>query len=270
MRVGLSTASFYPRLEVMEAIESCGLFGPGPCEVHLNAPSYYTAEFGRRCKARAGDLGLEIQSCHAMSGIFEPELFSRLGSQVAYARDTLCRFLDAAAEMGAERYIFHGQSAYYGRRLPPPDYPRIAEVLIPIAALCADRGITLCIETVNYGTYHTCDFPTKLAALMPPGLPWQLCLDIKQTLYTDDGPYAFLDEALPWLAQIHLCDVRGDRPVLPGRGEFLFELLGQVLQRHHFDGNAYIEVYAECFETRDQLEKSLRQMKDIFEVPHAT
>ena len=81
MRVGISTASFFGRRTVEDAIPLIGSLGAGLCEVFLSSISEFGEQFGAlldaRAVAAAERLGAEsaerLQSLHQMKRDYFPD-----------------------------------------------------------------------------------------------------------------------------------------------------------------------------------------------------
>jgi sugar phosphate isomerase/epimerase len=77
MRVGISTACFYPRINTEDTIEIISKLGFNICEVFLETEMETSLEFCRELKRKADFYGIEIYSGHPFSVSFEPFLFDR-------------------------------------------------------------------------------------------------------------------------------------------------------------------------------------------------
>ena len=107
MKIGLSTAAFYGKWEVEEAAAHLRGYGAECAEVFFQTRSEYTREFARLTRDRLD--GLPCTSVHPFGTAFENEFFGRSARQRADAMDMLRRVLDAAAELDARLYVYHGR-----------------------------------------------------------------------------------------------------------------------------------------------------------------
>ena len=75
MRVGVSTASFYP-LETEKALDELHKLGVKDIEIFLEAESETNPEFCKILKEKTIEYGMNVISIHAFCAAFEPFLFS--------------------------------------------------------------------------------------------------------------------------------------------------------------------------------------------------
>ena len=145
MKIGLSTAAFYGKWEVEEAAALLGRYGAECAEVFLQTRSEYAREFARLVRKNLN--GVPCTSVHPFGTGFENEFFARSTRQRADALDTFRHALDAAAELGAHLYVYHGR--YSPARIELPFEPqRNAEVLTLMQEEATRRDIRVAWENV--------------------------------------------------------------------------------------------------------------------------
>ena len=262
MRVGISTASFFGRRTVEDAIPLIGSLGAGLCEVFLSSISEFGERFGALLDARARDAGVEVYSVHGMSTMYEPQLFSRAKRQREDAFSLLDAALDCGARAGAGRSVFHGAPNYKGRA-GEPDYGFLAEAIAAVDAHCRERGLILTWENVFWCQYR---FPEFLPRLWEAGAPQTLgaTLDVKQALRSGHDAMAYARAMGSRLYNLHLSDWEpGGRIVLPGRGQApiagWFHGLGEL----GYGGPAIVEVYQDSFGGEEELRECVAYLNGL-------
>ena len=116
VRLGLSTAAFYGKWETEEAAAWIARLPVACAEVFLQTGCEYDLSFARLVRRNLG--GVQCTSVHPTGIQFENQMFGRSTRQRCEAFDTFRRVLDAAQEMGAARYVYHGKSTSQLKALP--------------------------------------------------------------------------------------------------------------------------------------------------------
>ena len=172
MKIGISTASFFPHEECESAIEKIKQFGADCAEVFLGTFYEYRPEFAKMHGERFG--GIEISAVHSHSTCFEPQLFNpsrRVRGDAFYWLDQLMR---SAQLLGTKKYSFHG---YISRCSGGENIEEISGYFREICEFCARYGVDVCLENVSWCTYNRPGLFRELKSRVP-----QLAgvLDIKQ------------------------------------------------------------------------------------------
>lgn len=176
MKIGLSTAAFYGKWEVEEAAALLGRYGAECAEVFLQTRSEYAREFARLVRKNLN--GVPCTSVHPFGTAFENEFFARSTRQRADALDTFRHALDAAAELGAHLYVYHGR--YSPARIELPFEPqRNAEILTLMQEEAARRDIRVAWENVCWCQLTTPKRVSEMRKLLPE---IRFTLDIKQAM----------------------------------------------------------------------------------------
>ena len=256
MRIGVSTAAFYGRLETEEAAEAVAGLGVSCCEVFLQTDSEYTVSFAREVKRRLGPVS--CTAVHPLGTAFENGFFSRSRRQREDARTRYLKVLDAAAELGAGRYVYHGRNTALLRALPF-DAGRNADVVGPMCEDARERGVLLAWENVAWCQLTDPERVRTMRALLP-GV--RFTLDIKQAMRAGADPFAFLPAMGDALVNVHLCDWRGDGSLcLPGEGGFPFDRFFASLRGAGYDGPLILEPYDRLVGDGEALSRSLRFLR---------
>ena len=261
MQTGVSTASLFMRKNNEEALPLLNGLGVKTAEVFLTSFSEYGKEFGELLAKVKG--GLFVNSVHALNTEFEPQLFSAHPRVKADAYGWLDKVLESANCLGAPYYSFHGTSRVKkaSRSGQNDDFPSMIQGFEELTAHCLSRGVTLCLENVEWSTYNRVGVFSKIAAAVPA-----LCgvLDIKQARISEYPYEEYLQEMGERLAHVHISDVDERGKIrLPGQGIFDFDTLVKRLKDVGFDGALLIEVYKNDYEDVAQLKTACDYVNEI-------
>ncbi len=259
MRLGLSSAAFYGRLETEEAAARLGEFPVDTCEIFLETRSEYSREFGLLVKEKLR--GLPCRAIHAKGTQFEGDLFGASPRQRQDAFQMLEGALDCGQVLGASIYVFHGQPDHWGG-LHPGRIPRLCETVARIGEMAGKRGIRLAWENVSWCALKKPGDAAYLAEACP-GLSF--VLDIKQTLRAGMDPFAFLPVMKGSLVHVHVLDFdSAGKLCLPGRGMFDFALLKRELDAIGYQGDVILEPYSAQAEDELALLGSIEFLRSVF------
>lgn len=265
MEIGISTASYFPRLLTEDAMDEVARAGAKVGEVFFATHSEYTRDFAAVVKERADRGGVRINSVHALTNQFEPELFGKGLRAHADAITTFTRVCEAGETLGAKYYVFHGAT-----RLKPAvkyvfDYDFLAERVNGLCDISESHGITLTYENVHWAYFSVPEYFEKLSPLCPR---LGATLDIKQAMQSRLDYADFMKVMGSRLKTVHLCNyTESGRLVMPHskEGVFDFRLLFKRLKDAGFDGACLIEVYSSCYSGFGEIKESLDYLNDIKE-----
>lgn len=116
MRLGMSSAGFFGRMETEEAAANLRHYPLDTCEVFVQTFSEYTGAFGQIIRNNLG--GMDCVSIHPKGTQFEGELFSRSPRQTQDAFRLLAGVCEAGKALGARYYVMHGPGCIRTRRTP--------------------------------------------------------------------------------------------------------------------------------------------------------
>lgn len=266
MRIGISTASYFNRMPIEDAILELGAQGVRICELFLNSFSEYTDEFSSFLAERVHQAGLTVYSVHPMSLQFEPQLFSAHPRQRADAFRMFEQILRSAARLHTTHYVMHG-AAYLIGASKGLSMERIAPVFSELTALADSYGVTLTLENVSWGLFRTPQFGEELRSRVGDALRYTL--DVKQAVRSGYRPSDYIRAVGPCIENVHLCDfVRtetGCRWKLPLEGEFDFDGLFTELHAAGYRGPAFIEVYSDAYTDTTALYDCYRKLAARFD-----
>ncbi len=255
MKIGISTASFFPRTESENAIEKIKEFGADCAEVFLGTFYEYRPEFAKAHAQAFG--GIEISAVHALSGNFEPQLFSssrRVRGDGFYWLDQVMR---SAQVLGAKKYTFHG----YISRCSGNNVEEAAKYFDGVCEFCARYGVDVCLENVSWCAYNRPGLFAEFKSRCPR---LAAALDLKQARRSGYPLNMYIEDMRGSISHVHLSDVdENGKMCLPGRGIYDFEEIFKRLRGAGFDGPAVIEVYGGDYGDLTELKTSLEYLKEI-------
>ena len=261
MRLGLTSAAFYGRLETEDAARKLRDFPLDICEMFLETHGEYNLAFGKLLKERLCDL--PCRSIHAKGTQFESDLFGASPRQREDAFSILAGVLDCGMALGAAVYVFHGLPDFRGR-LTIEKVPRLAETISHIMELARERGITLAWENVSWCSLKRPEDALYLNSLLPE---LHYTLDIKQARQSGVDPLAFLPVMKGRLAHVHVLDYDASgHHCLPGQGLFDFQKLKNGLREIGYQGDVVLEPYADQALDEQALRVSIAYLRDVFDV----
>ncbi len=261
MKVGVSTASLFLRRENEEALPLFDAFGIPCAEVFFTSFYQYNRAYGELLSACKG--GVEINSVHDLTSQFEPQLFNRHPKVKEDAYRVLSGVLDGANALGAPYYTFHGLTrAKKGARSGEKDnFDEMTKDFQRLSDFCQSRGVTLCLENVEWSTYNRLGVFARLAKEVPA---LRGVLDIKQARLSGYPYEEYLKEMGARLAYVHISDVTAEgKMCLPGRGTFDFKRLIAQLKEVGFDGALLIEAYEKDYGEEGELKEACEYVRSL-------
>ena len=258
MRLGLTSAAFYGRLETEDAAEKILRFPVDTCEIFLETGSEYNREFGYLTREKL--LSLPCRAIHAKGTQFESDLFGASERQRQDAFQILEGVLDCGQALGAKVYVFHGFPDLRGG-LRPINIPRLFETVEGIVRLAEERNIKLAWENVSWCTLK---LPEDAAYLKDACPALSFVLDIKQAVRAGVDPFAFLPVMGERLIHVHVLDFDpSGRLCLPGQGTFDFIRLRRELDAMDYQGDVILEPYAAQTEDEQALLNSICYLRKV-------
>jgi sugar phosphate isomerase/epimerase len=248
MRVGISTACFYPSVNTEDTLDIIKDSGFDLCEVFLEAQCEMGEYYCGKLREKSERLGLDIYSVHAFNGNFEPYLFDkyeRRRHEMEMKFRDVCR---AASILGAKYYTFHGITS----NMPRGNIEEVAMGMNKLCRVAEEYKINLSWENVSWCMSGNPEFLKDIDEKIYEKL--YFTLDIKQALRSKHYPNEYIDIYGKRLSTVHINDAGIDGTCLmPGRGNLkLKEIVDKV---KNIDENIpfIIEVYRENFKAYDEL-----------------
>lgn len=261
MKTGVSTASLFLRKYNEEALPLLNDLGVTTAEVFLTTYSEYEREFAQKLADVKGNVS--VNSVHILNTQFEPQLFNAHPRARADAYALLDKTLEAANVLGAPYYTFHGTARVKRatRSGKNDDFEKMIRDFAQIAERCDQRGVTLCLENVEWSTYNRAGVFSRLSAEVPT---LRGVLDIKQARISETPYETYLAEMGEKLAYVHVSDLDERGHIrLPGQGKFDFETLIKRLKDVGFDGALLIEVYTDDYGDEKELKTAVEHLDEL-------
>ena len=263
MQVGVSTASLFERKNNEDALPLLDELKIPLAEVFLTSFSEHGKEFATLLNERKGTV--KINSVHILNTQFEPQLFSAHPRVKGDAYGWLERVMEGIRVLDAPYYTFHGTARINrASRLGKNDhFPTMIQHFEELTAFCKERGVTLCLENVEWATYNRPGVFKILSDAIPD---LKGVLDIKQARISEYPYETYLEEMGNRLAYVHLSDVdENGKLCLPGKGIFDFETLFKRLFDVGFDGALLIEAYNKDYEKEKELKNSCDFLNELLD-----
>ena len=253
MRTGISTASLFMRKYNEEALPFLEKIGVKDAEVFLTSFSEYEEDFARLLAEKKGSVF--VNSVHILNAQIEPQVFSACPRIQKDVYAYLEKIAKSAQILGAPYYTFHGTARYKkAAREGQDDFKRVGNALQKAFAFCKEKGVTLCLENVEWSTYNRVGVFSALKEYIPD---LKGVLDIKQARIAGEGYEAYLQEMGKDIAYVHISDLDEQGKIrLPGQGDFDFDTLIKRLKDVGFDGKLFIEVYKDDYQNEQELKAS--------------
>ncbi len=262
MQIGVSTASLFVRKTTEDALSYIREENIPYTEVFLSTYREYNRAFGKLLKERLAGGKTRVHSVHTLNTQFEPQLYSVNPRAAEDSFDILEGVMEAAEEIGAKYYTFHGVARL--KKTPfRMDYDRVGMITEKIFSACAAHGVTLSYETVHWCYYNYIGFFREIKKRCP-GLKGTL--DIKQARQSGVFYGDFIDEMGSDIVTVHLSDLdENGKMCLPGKGCFDFAELFRRLKDVGFSGAMLIEAYQGDYGELSELKESVEFISELSE-----
>ncbi|MDO5783648.1 MAG: sugar phosphate isomerase/epimerase [Eubacteriales bacterium] len=254
MKIGISTASFYPT-EIEQGIRNAAELGFQRVELFINSESEYVPPLRTELKKQLDALGLQAISLHPYTSALEGHLlFSDYPRRTRDALDQYARYFEAAAELGASYFTFHGE-LLRARGLPPAQVEsRRFETYHMLCERAAQYDICFTQENVSWCKSSDVVFLKKLYDNVPE---LRYTLDIKQAHRAGRTWGDYMDTVGDRIVNLHISDYTEQTDyLLPGQGDVDFSALFRRLEACGYQGSALVEVYSSDYTALEQLAHS--------------
>lgn len=258
MRVGISTACFYPQ-PLEEILPVLAGLGVRAVEIFFNTESEFQPRFYARLGAQAKSLGLDVVSVHPYTSLMEGMLlFSDYKRRTEDGMEQYRRYLECAAALGARFLTFHGEREM-GQQDTPARWAQKCENYHRLCNLASSCGVTLAQENVAWCRSRD---PAFVAALYRDVPELRYTLDIKQAFRAGKNWRDFLDVMGSRLVNVHINDfAAGQSCLLPGAGSMDYASFFSALRGVGYDGHTLIEVYRSNFAGVEEMARAVRLLR---------
>lgn len=258
MRIGMSTACFYPRPleEILPVIAGLGVHA---VEIFFNTESEARPRFYETLGAQARSLGLDVVSVHPYTSLMEGMLlFSDYARRTEDGMMQYQRYFECAAALGARFLTFHGERDM-GQKDDPARWERKCRAYRRLCEIGAACGVTLAQENVAWCRSRD---PAFLHALYRDVPELRYTLDIKQAYRAGQSWKAFADAMGDRLVNVHINDFSAEQSCLmPGAGTMDYASFFSRLRADGYDGHTIIEVYRSNFGAPEELQYAVRTLR---------
>lgn len=257
MKIGVSTASFYP-LETELSLEEVGKHGVKLTELFFNAEMELKPSFVDMLADIKDSYGMEIPSIHTTMSLAESfMIFSRYERRFRESLNQFAIYSEAAAKLGAKYIVMHGGKP--NGLLTDEEY---CERYMMLKEVTKKNGVTVLQENVK--NHRSSDREFLLSMIDILGDEAEFCYDVKQALRSGYEPIGLLEDIIGNVKHLHISDhsVASDC-LLPLNGNFDFKSFFTKLKNFGYNGSAVIEVYKDAYNSYDEIFESHKNIKNL-------
>lgn len=255
--VGISTATLYPMLTEQALLELCKR--RVECvEIFINAPCELEKKFLRELKSMLSEYNVKVRAIHPFTCELESMmLFTHYPRRFRDAVEYHKKFFDAAAYLGAELFVLHGNNARN-------DYPFDSYVkrFSRLSQTAREFGVTVAQENVARCMGGDLGFLVGMKQQL--GDEVKFVLDTKQAVRKGQNPYDFVNQLGASIVHVHLSDydeVSDCR--LVGTGKLNYPVFIEALRENGFDGSVMLELYSDGYRSLDELFDNYNYIKSV-------
>lgn len=262
MKTGVSTACLYP-METERSLELLLELGYRRFEVFFNCMAELQPAFLQSLKRQADAYGASFVSVHPFTSAVESSLlFGDYPRRTREAFDFYRRYMAAAAYLGGDFVVIHGQPQGHGKLTDQGYWERFGELY----RVGDQEGVHPAQENVRQ---HRGADPAFIKGMRDYlGEECAFVLDVKQCRLSGVGTEEMARAMGNRLRHVHLSDWDQDSScLLPGAGKGDFGAFRQLLKSISFSGTVVTEVYRHNFIRPEELKESLNFTKKVFETP---
>lgn len=258
MKIGLSTANYFPEVDTEDMIDLYGRNGVETVEIFLNTFSEMTEEFMEVLNRRLDQYGMTVNSVHAMSTMIEPCLFDRHHRRRQDYLDIYRNTLKCVNALGSDIYTFHGPLDMMDRA---DQYDHLAACYDVLYELAEDAGVRLAQENAAHHAAKSPEFIRAMKERMDRRMLHTF--DIKQAVRAGVDPYEYLAVVSDDLVNVHLNDHNEEHfCLIPGGGSFDFSLFFSRLRELGYEGNGILELYRHNFKGEGDLMAARQKLEN--------
>ena len=254
MKLGISTASFYP-METELALEEIGKAGVKETEIFFNCESELKDGFIDMLLEIKEKYSLNITAVHPTMSLAEScMIFSAYERRFHEALKQYRRYSEVAKELGAKYIIMHGGKP--NGILSDEEY---CDRYMALKEQTLRNGVTVLQENVVKFRSGDVEFLRSMRDIL--GKDAEFCFDIKQGIRSGYLPMDMVNEFYDNIKHFHISDhsVAGDC-LLPGDGRFDFDGLFKFLKEKDYKGALITEVYRFSYKNYDDIFKSYKNI----------
>lgn len=249
MKIGISTACFYPR-PLEDSFARIAALGLDTIEIFFNTDSEFLPPFSNLIQSLLKENQLDLVSVHPYTSIMEGILlFSEYARRTEDGFGQYQRYFATARKLGARYLTLHGERQMPGVQDSPAAVERKLERYHRLCQLATQEGMIVAQENVAWCKSQN---PLYLKLLYDNIPELRYTLDIKQAHRAGHHWREYFDIVAPRLVNVHINDFDETHScLLPGEGTLDYHNLFSTLRASGYDNQVLIEVYAANF-TDDQ------------------
>lgn len=248
MRVGISSACFYPYINTEDTLDIIKELGFDLCEVFLESGFETDEKFCYELKNRSEKLGINIHSIHAFNATFEPFLFDRYERRRKEMENKFIEVCRAGNILDAKYYTFHGITS----TMPGVNISEIVKGMNRLCEIANSYNISLSQENVSWCKSGDPKYIKELHGKVDKELFYTL--DIKQSVRSKNLPTDYIEIYGDKLSTVHINDASFEAScLLPGHGDMNLKGIVESVSNINSEIPFIIEVYRENFKTYEQL-----------------
>lgn len=255
--VGASTACLFPE-QTEQAFRRLCEAGIRRTEVFFNCEEETKAPVLTEIRQMAEHYGVRIVSAHPYTcGMETMMFFSGYERRVREGMDFYKRYYEAMHQLGAEIFVFHGNSAEYHA-----GEARYIEIFSRLREDAEREGVVFAQENVSYCSSGSLEFLLRMKAQLPEA---RFVLDTKQAVRRGYSPCDFVQALGASICHVHISDYDRTHSCMPvlGKGTLEFPKFCRRLKDINYQGSLILELYRTNFETPAELGESCRYMQGI-------
>ncbi|SHI85511.1 Sugar phosphate isomerase/epimerase [Clostridium cavendishii DSM 21758] len=259
MNIGISSACFYPIIELEKSISYMKNLGFNSGEIFINTFCELEQDFLSIINEEKQKHNFTINSVHFFSSMYEPFLFDNYKKRRDDCIKVFKKICKATNFLGGKYYTFHGMRfsdfKYINRSL-------ILDVYKELCYIASENNIKLAQENVSWCMSKDLDFLKFLKEELKGELYYTF--DIKQAYKALENPMNYLDIMGKDLVNFHIND-RSDKEIclLPGKGDVNYKEIFKKLNDINYKNSIIIEVYNENFKSTKEIIESKSFLENL-------
>ena len=260
MKIGISTACFYPR-PLEEGIARIAALGLREIEIFFNTDSEFRPPYTTELMRLLREYGLNLVSVHPYTSLMEGILlFSDYARRTEDGFEQYRRYFATAAELGARYLTLHGERMMPGMQETPAAAERKLERYHRLCQTAKEEGMVVAQENVAWCRSSDPAYLHRLFENIPE---LRYTLDIKQAHRAGHRWREYFEIIAPRLVNVHINDFDETHScLLPGEGALDYDALFSALRGAGYHGQALIEVYSSNYAEERQIADAARFLRE--------
>ncbi|URZ04168.1 sugar phosphate isomerase/epimerase family protein [Clostridium felsineum] len=257
MEIGLSSAVFYPEVNTEDTLEIIKRLGFNTSEIFINSFLECEDNFIDKLLKSKNELGLNINSVHALSSLFEPFLFDQYKRRRDEMLDSFEKICKTGNKLGAKCYTFHGMKY---KDFKSVNKKLVVDVYEKLAYIAGENNIKLAQENVSWCMSSDLDYLSFIKDKDIDNLFFTF--DIKQAYKANKEPKDYIKIMGERLVNFHIND-RDEEHVclLPFNGKVNYNEILDELKSVNYKGNLIIEVYRNNFFSYNEISDCKKKLE---------